>query len=112
MPRRRAILLSTSSMNSQHTKKSANLSVAPELIDDDARMLQLRKQARKRELIYLGCALFAGFIVLPISIYIVGTLTLGPYAGGKSMGAFFAEFFSHLGQGAPRTWFIALSPYL
>ncbi len=70
------------------------------------------RRVRKRELIYGGIGAVAGFIVLPISIYTVGTLLLGPYAGGKSLGAFFAAFYGNLGHAIPRTWFIALSPYL
>lgn len=65
-----------------------------------------------RELIYAVICLLLGFIVLPVSIYTVGTLLLGPYAGGKSMAGFFAEFYRNLGHGTVRTWFIALGPYL
>ncbi|HYM35335.1 MAG TPA: hypothetical protein VET48_08055 [Steroidobacteraceae bacterium] len=67
---------------------------------------------RKREIILGAIGFVAGFIVLPLLIYVVGMLLLGPYAGGKSIGAFFVEFYGNLIHGAPRTWFIAVSPYL
>jgi len=66
----------------------------------------------KRELIYGAIGLILGFVVLPLLIFMVGTVILGPYAGGQSIGAFFAGFYINLGHGALRTWFIALSPYL
>jgi len=70
------------------------------------------RHRRKRELIYGGIAAVLGFLVLPLAIFMVGTLLLGPYAGGQSLGVFLGDFYGHLAQGAPRTWFIALSPYV
>jgi hypothetical protein len=100
-------------MNSyRNTEKTTTVSPSPALDDESAPEQNQRTRSRKRELIFLGGALLVGFVLLPIAIYVVGTLTLGPYAGGQSLGAFLAEFFRHLSQGAPRTWFIALSPYM
>lgn len=70
------------------------------------------RRRRKRELVYGGIAVVIGFLILPLAIFMVGTLVLGPYAGGQSLAVFLGDFYRHLGQGALRTWFIALSPYL
>jgi len=70
------------------------------------------RRRAKREIIYAVIGLVLGFAVLPLAIYIVGTLLLGPYAGGKPIGVFFGDFYGRLGAGEVRTWFIALAPYL
>jgi hypothetical protein len=71
-----------------------------------------RRRTGKRELLYAAGGFITGFIVLPLLIFIVGSILLGPYAGGKSLGDFYIEFYGNLFHGAPRTWIIALSPYL
>jgi hypothetical protein len=73
---------------------------------------EIRRRRRKRELIYAAAGVVTGFLLLPLSIYVVGTLLLGPYAGGKSIGVFFADFYGHLASGTVRAWYIALAPYL
>jgi hypothetical protein len=69
-------------------------------------------KARNRELIYAAVGLGTGFVVLPALIFMVGTILLGPYAGGQSIWQFFGAFYANLFHGSARTWFIALSPYL
>jgi hypothetical protein len=71
-----------------------------------------RRQAWKREAALAVLGFTLGFVVLPLLIFIVGTVILGPYAGGKSAGAFFTDFYTHLTEGTPRTWLIALAPYM
>jgi hypothetical protein len=70
------------------------------------------RHKNKREIIYAVAGVLAGFVVLPLLIFMVGTVLLGPYAGGKSLGDFYGELFRNLGYGALRTWFIVLAPYL
>jgi sterol desaturase/sphingolipid hydroxylase (fatty acid hydroxylase superfamily) len=72
----------------------------------------LKRSRRKKESIYAAVAFVLGFIVLPLLIYMVGILLLGPYAGGKSLWVFLGEFYNNLLRAVPRTWFIVLSPYL
>ncbi len=79
---------------------------------DELAASERSRKLRKRELLYAGGGLAVGFILLPALIYLVGTILLGPYAGGKSMFAFYGEFYGNLAHGTRRTWFIALSPYL
>ena len=63
-------------------------------------------------MIYAAVGIGTGFVVLPALIYLVGTILLGPYAGGQSLWAFYGAFYGNLFHGAARTWFVALSPYL
>src|SRR5882724_9772152 len=69
-------------------------------------------RARKRELVFAAAGVVVGFVVLPILIFMVGTVLLGPYAGGQSIGPFFTAFYVNLAHGSVRTWLIALAPYL
>lgn len=49
----------------------------------------------KRELIWLGVALFAGLVVFPLLVYGTGMLTLGPYSRGGA-GHFLVDFLRSL----------------
>ena len=49
----------------------------------------------KRELIWLGVALFAGLVVFPLLVYATGMLTLGPYSRGGA-GRFLVDFLRSL----------------
>ena len=49
----------------------------------------------KRELIWLGVAVFAGLVVMPLIVYATGMLTLGPYSRGGA-GRFLADFLRSL----------------
>ena len=49
----------------------------------------------KRELIWLGIALFAGLVVFPLLVYATGMLTLGPYSRGGA-GRFLVDFLRSL----------------
>lgn len=49
----------------------------------------------KRELVWLGVALFAGLVVLPLLVYATGMLTLGPYSRGGA-GRFLVDFLRSL----------------
>jgi hypothetical protein len=49
----------------------------------------------KRELIWLGVAVFAGLVMMPLLVYATGTLTLGPCSRGGA-GRFLADFLRSL----------------
>lgn len=51
----------------------------------------------KRELIWLGVAVFAGLVVTPLLVYATGMLTLGPYSRGGA-GRFLADFLRSLAR--------------
>lgn len=71
--------------------------------------LQERPRLR-RELGFAGGAFAAGFIALPLLIYLAGVLTLGNYESGN-LGAFLADFFGGLVRGWPPAWGVVLGPY-
>jgi hypothetical protein len=65
----------------------------------------------QRELLILGIGLVLGMLVVPATIWLGGTLVLGPYAGGKTLFSLLGNFFKALGGGAPAFWAVALGPY-
>ncbi len=65
----------------------------------------------RRELIVLGAALAFGVLAVPPLLWLAGTRTLGPYAGG-GVAALVANFFRGLASGALAFWLVALGPYL
>lgn len=70
-------------------------------------MLQDR---RSRELALLVGLIAAGFLVLPVVVWLVGWMLLGPQAGGP--GSVYASVFSEAARGKLAAWFFAASPYL
>jgi hypothetical protein len=64
-----------------------------------------------RELaLFLGF-FFAGLVLLPIAIYLVGQAIFGDYGGG-SYGHFYSELSGRFRAGDAAAWFLVLSPYL
>jgi hypothetical protein len=55
-------------------------------------------------------ALLCGVALLPPLIFVVGSRTLGPYAGGN-LGAFMANFLRGLAAGGFGFWAVAVGPY-
>ncbi len=53
-----------------------------------------------------------GLLLLPAFVYIVGDISLGPYAGGGSLKAFYVNQFRALIDGNGAAWLLALGPYL
>jgi hypothetical protein len=64
----------------------------------------------RRELYILGAALGTGLILMPICIYVVGMLTLGPYASG-GWTTLFADVLKGLFRGWWPAWTVVLGPY-
>jgi hypothetical protein len=65
----------------------------------------------RREILILTIALLCGIVILPLAIFLVGSRTLGTYAGGDLRG-FMTNFFTGLGQGTFAFWTVALGPYV
>lgn len=63
----------------------------------------------RRELYLLGSLLAVGFILMPTLVYIVGVLTLGPYASGGWV-ALFVDLYKALFRGSWPAWGIVLGP--
>jgi hypothetical protein len=83
--------------------------------DDDASAASpnesfLRRHPRlRRELLILAWSLGAGLILMPVLVYIVGLLTLGPYASG-GWGALLVDVYKGLFRGWWAAWTLVLGP--
>jgi hypothetical protein len=83
--------------------------------DDDATTVSseesfLRRHPRlRRELIILSWALGTGLIIMPVLVYVVGLLSLGPYASGGWV-ALFVDLFKGLWRGWWAAWSLVLGP--
>jgi len=67
--------------------------------------------ALKRDAAWLLIALLVGVFVLPLLVYLSGTMVLGPYAKGGP-GAFMAGYFGDLASLRWFSWSLALGPLL
>jgi hypothetical protein len=67
--------------------------------------------AVRRELVILAGALAFGVVVVPPLLWLAGTRSLGPYAGGGP-GALVESFFRGLASASLAFWVVALAPYL
>lgn len=65
----------------------------------------------RRELIVLAAALLFGLVAAPLLVWLAGSRTLGPYAGG-GVGSFLAAFYRSLASGSFAYWMVAVGPYL
>ena len=69
----------------------------------------------RRELILLAIALIAGFVLIPLAIWLVGNRILGPYTHGLDPSAggpmrLLGDFYSGLTHGSVIFWCVALGP--
>lgn len=69
-----------------------------------------RKIATKESLLLLWL-LFAGLVILPAFVYLIGSSLFGDY-GGTGFSAFYGTLHSELREGDLAVWFLVLSPYL
>lgn len=71
-----------------------------------------------REAITLMLGLFAGLVLMPLCIYGVGRLLLGPYTrtatdtDGAGPWALWTDFLDGLGRGSLAHWLIVAGPYV
>ena len=70
----------------------------------------LKKTATKESALFL-CLLFAGLVILPLAVYMVGKSVFGEY-GGSGFSAFYGMLHSDLWDGEPAVLFLALAPYV
>src|SRR5262245_42324725 len=61
----------------------------------------------RRELWLLVAGIILAFIVMPVAIYFVGVLTLGPYAAG-GLGSFISEYLRGLFSGWLSGWWVVM----
>ncbi len=65
----------------------------------------------KRELSLFAALLFAGTLLLPLAIYVVGQAVFGGFADG-GFGAFYGSLVERIRNGEYTAWFLLLAPYL
>ena len=69
------------------------------------------KQKILNELALALMLIFAGMVLLPLSIYLTGQSVFGEY-GGAGFTDFFGRLSGELREGRSVVWFLVLSPYL
>lgn len=69
------------------------------------------KDAIREEFALFLLLLLTGLLVLPIVIYVVGTVVFGAYEGSGFM-EFYGTLHSEFRSGQRVVWFLMLSPYL
>lgn len=70
----------------------------------------LRQKITRETALFVGL-FFAGFVLLPIAIWLVGDALFGDYGGGGYTG-FFSQLSAKIREGDTVAWFLVLSPYL
>lgn len=70
----------------------------------------LRRKITRETALFFGL-LFAGFVLLPIAVWMVGDALFGEY-GGAGYGDFFGTLSAKIRSGDTVAWFLVLAPYL
>ena len=70
-----------------------------------------QKRTAVRELALFLVLFFAGLVILPILIYLVGQSLFGEYRG-FGFSDFYQSLHGELRAGEPVVWFLMLSPYI
>lgn len=76
-----------------------------------SKQLQSFKKALIKESRLLVFLLFAGILLLPIAIYLVGQAVFGEYSGAGFSG-FYMQLHHDIRDGLPVVWYLILSPYI
>jgi hypothetical protein len=69
-----------------------------------------RAGAWSRELLLTAVALTAGFALMPVLIFFVGSASLGRYEGA-SLGRLFTSVYQGFRDGSAASWIVLLGPY-
>lgn len=77
--------------------------------DDGVAGNRYRRRARF-ELIFASIWLAVGLIVMPATIFAIGSALLGPYGDTGRLGRFYGDFLGDLAEPSVRAWAIALGP--
>lgn len=73
--------------------------------------LSVLKNVLIREAAILLVLLFAGILLLPLAIYLVGQSVFGEYSGAGFSG-FYVQLHHDIRDGQPVVWYLILSPYI
>ena len=69
-----------------------------------------RTRGMRRELLTLALCLAVGWLVMPVSIWLVGKAQLGAYVGGGFF-SLLGDYYLGLFKGSLAYWLVALGPY-
>lgn len=72
----------------------------------------MASSAVKFELVLAMTLLAIGMLVLPIAVYWVGQLVIGPYENDGGVVGLIGAIWDDLGRGSPAAWILVLSPYV
>lgn len=70
----------------------------------------LRNRITRETALFVGL-FFAGFVLLPIAVWLIGDALFGDYGGAGYQG-FFSRLSAKIRAGDGVAWFLVLSPYL
>lgn len=70
----------------------------------------LRHRITRETALFVGL-FFAGFVLLPIAVWLVGDALFGDY-GAAGYPGFFSQLSAKIREGDGVAWFLVLSPYL
>jgi hypothetical protein len=65
----------------------------------------------QRELALMLLGLLLGVLLMPLLVWVAGTVALGPYANG-GFGALLGDFLRGLAEGSLACWLVLAGPYL
>ena len=69
-----------------------------------------RTRGAQHEMLTLALCLGVGWLVMPLLIWLVGSLELGPYAN-SGLGGLLSDYYLALAKGSLAYWLVALGPY-
>ena len=69
-----------------------------------------RTRGPHRELLTFSLCLAVGLLVMPLLIWLIGSVELGPYANGGLAGLL-SDYYRGLAKGSLAYWLVALGPY-
>jgi hypothetical protein len=70
-----------------------------------------RTRGKRREVLTLALCLAVGLLIMPVLIWLVGSIQLGPYANG-GLGSLLKDYYLALMHGSLAYWLVALGPYV
>ena len=69
-----------------------------------------RTRGAQREVLTFALSLAVGLLIMPLLIWLIGSLQLGPYANG-GLGSLLKDYYLALAQASLAYWLVALGPY-
>ncbi len=76
------------------------------------RISTLNERPLRRTILLATSLLAAGLVLLPLLVYLVGQLVVGPYEGGRGIMGFVGSIYAGLLRGEVSAWLLVASPAL